>query len=270
MGRITAVILSVLLVLPGCTQASAQERIAQAPAATVESGTARTTLTMAMTGGAQDVTITAEGVVDLQGQRASMTMDLGEATAQSGMGSMEMINDGTIVYMKLSNAEQLGLPTPWLKMDLEQMEGMQGMGELQQLNNDPAKSMEMLRGVSGDVEEVGTEEIRGEPTTHYRATMDLEKAAEQAPDEARATIRYQIDQLGTSTVPVDVWIDEEGRLRRQTFDMDLSNIEGAGVEGAPQAMRMEMELFDFGTEVEIEPPPEDQVTDFAELQGMGG
>ena len=270
MGRITAVIVSLLLaVLPGCAQASAQELIAQAPAATAESGSARTTFTMEMTGGAQDVTVSAEGVVDLEGQRTAMTLDMGEVGAQTGMGKMEMVSEGTVIYMKLDNAQQLGLPTPWLKMDLEKMDGMQGLGDLQQLNNDPSKSMEMLRGVSEDVEEVGTEEIRGETTTHYRATMDLEKAAEQAP-EAEAMIRAQIKQLGTSTIPVDVWIDDQGRLRRQAFDMDLSNVEGADVEGAPQSVRMEMELFDFGTEVEIQMPPADEVTDFAELQGMGG
>jgi hypothetical protein len=29
-------------------------------------------------------------------------------------------------------------------------------------------------------------------------------------------------------------------------------------------------MFDFGADVDVEPPPADEVTDFADLQGMGG
>lgn len=270
MTRITAALVVLLLgLLPGCAQqASAQERIAQAPTATQEEQSARLFMEMVMTGGEQDVTMTAEGAADFDGQRMTMTLSMGEELAEAGFGEMRMITQGTTVYMEMPNAKEMGLPTAWVKMDLQDMAGMQGMGELQQMSSDPTKGMEMLRGVSDDVTEVGSEDVRGEPTTHYRATIDLEKARDQAPEAARPFMQQQIDVLGTTTMPMEVWIDEAGRLRRQRVDLDMTKAT-AGTPGAPTKMSMTFEMFDFGAPVDAEPPPADEVTDFAEMQGGG-
>jgi hypothetical protein len=272
MGRITAVTAVLLLaLLPACgpQEASAQLRISQAPAATQEERSALMSMEMAMTGGQQDVTVTAEGGVDFANHRSTMTIHMGEEMAETGFTEMRLITDGTTLYLQMPNAEQLGLPTAWMKMDLEAMSGMQGMGELQQMGNDPTKSMEMLQGVSDDVTEVGSEDIRGEPTTHYQATIDMDKALEQMPEDARPYAQQQMDMLGTSTLPVEVWIDEAGRLRRQRIEMDLSQMAESS-PGAPTRVVTTVEMFDFGADVDVEPPPADEVTDFADLQGMGG
>lgn len=273
MRRILAM-LAVLAVglLPACAEASAQELIAKAPEVTTDQGTAKMAMTMDMTGGAQDITINAEGAVDFESQAASMTMDLGALGAQSGMGKIEMLTEGTTVYMKFPNAQQLGIPTAWVKMDLEAMTGLQGMESLSQINNnDPSKQMEMLRGVSDDIEEVGTEDVRGTETTHYTATIDVDKALEELPEDAQASFKKQYETMGLDTLPVEIWLDGDGLLRRQKVSVDLSNVEGAAAVGgqAPTAMVMDMEFYDFGAEVNVEPPPANEVTDFAELQGGG-
>ena len=271
MTRGTAALAVLLLtLLTGCAQeASAQERIAQAPAATQEEQSAQMAMEMVMTGGQQDVTINAEGGVDFANQRSTMTIDMGEQVAEAGFGKMRTITDGTTVYIEMPNAEALGLPTAWLKMDLEAMSGMQGLGELQQMGNDPAKQMEMLQGVSDDITEVGSEDVRGEPTTHYQATIDMQKALEQMPEDARPFVQQQIDSLGITEMPVEVWLDEAGRLRRQRFDLDMSKMAGS-TPGAPTQVSTTIEMFDFGAAVDAEPPPADEVTDFAEMQGAGG
>jgi hypothetical protein len=272
MSRITASLVVLLVaLLPGCgpSEASAQERIAQAPAATQSEQSALMSMEMVMTGGQEDVTITAEGGVDFANERSTMTLNMGDQLAEAGFGKLRLIMDGTIMYMEMPNAQELGLPTAWVKMDLEEMTGAQGLGELQQMGNDPTKSMEMLQGVSDDVTEVGAEDVRGEPTTHYRATVDLEKARDRAPEGTRAFIQQQIDVLGTSTMPLEVWLDDAGRLRRQRVDMDLSQM-AASTPGAPTHVTTTVEMFDFGAAVDAEPPPADEVSDFADLQGMGG
>jgi hypothetical protein len=268
---VIAVAALMLGLLPACAQeeVSAQVLIAQAPAATQEEQTARVAMEMVMSGGGQDITITADGGVDFTTQRAAMTMSMGEQMAAAGLGEISMVTDGTIIYMQLPNAEALGVSTPWVKMDTETMPGMGGLGQLQQTGNDPTKSMEMLQGVSDDITEVGEEEIRGEPTTHYTATIDMDKALEQVPEESRSFIQQQIDLLGTSTLPVDVWIDEEGRLRRQRMDIDTTGM-AAGSPDAPAQISTTIDMYDFGAEVDTEPPPADQVTDFADVQGLSG
>lgn len=263
------VLLAVLTVglLPACAQqSSAQELVAASASKTQDAGSAKMMMTMTATGGPQEMKIDAEGAFDFESQRGSMTMDLGALGGQAGMGEIEMRTDGTTIYMRMP--EQMGLPTPWVKMDIDTMTGTQGLGQLSQFNNnDPTKTMDMLQGVSDDVEEVGTEDVRGTPTTHYKATIDLEKAIESASEDVKQALQQQLDTLGATTLPTEVWIDEDGLLRRQTFTIDMSQMEGAGGGQAPGSMTVLMELYDFGAEVDVEPPPADQVTDMADLQG---
>ena len=258
-----------LLAACGPQARSGEELVVSSASATQDAGSANMAMVMRMSGGAQDVTINAKGAFDFESGRGAMTMDMGDLGAQMGMGKIEMRTDGTTIYMKMP--AQMKPPTPWVKMDLDTMTGVPGMGQLQQFNNnDPRATMELLRGVA-DVEEVGSEEIRGTQATHYKATVDLEKAIAEAPEETKKAMRQQFKLLGLTEMPVDVWIDEEGLLRRQEITMDLSNVDtgGAPAGQVPTSMFMRMELFDFGTEVDVEPPPAGQVTDMADLQQGG-
>ena len=265
-----AVLLTVaLLAACGPQASSAQELVASSAAATQDAGSANMAMEMRMAGGPQEMTITATGAFDFDSGRGAMTMNLGDMGAQMGLGEVEMRTDGTIMYMKMP--AQMNPPTPWVKMDLETAAGAQGLGGVSQFNNnDPRQTLEMLRGVA-DVEEVGAEDVRGTATTHYTATVDLNKALEEASGESKKALQQQLDMLGTSEMPMDVWIDDEGLLRRQEVTMDLSNVDtgGAPAQQAPTSMFMRMELFDFGTQVDVEPPPAGQVTDMADLQQGG-
>jgi hypothetical protein len=62
--------------------------------------------------------------------------------------------------------------------------------------------------VTGDVETVGSEELRGVPTTHYRTTMNPAKLGKLAAGRDRTATESLVDQLATQSsvglVPVDV------------------------------------------------------------------
>lgn len=274
----TGFIVLLLLVLPACgEEAPARERITLAAATTQEAGTARIRFESAVTGGpGGGFTMTGEGAVDFAAQRGSMTFDLGEAAAQTGLaGKIETLFEGTVLYVRIPNAQQLGLPTPWLKVDLEKTEGLEGIAQLEQFRSDPSDTLAYLEGVTDEITEVGPEDVRGEPTTHYTAVVDLERAIEQAPQKARATIRQQLELLGSPTLPVDVWIDDDGLLRRQSFTIDLTKAAASAegpLEGADGAsVKTTMELYDFGAPVEVAPPPAGEVTDYADIgKGAGG
>ena len=267
--KITAFLIIALLAACGPQPRSGEELVVSSASATQDAGSANMAMVMRMSGGAQEMTINADGAFDFESGRGAMTMDMGDLGAQMGMDTIEMRTDGTTIYMKLP--AQMNPPTPWVKMDLDTMTGVPGMGQLQQFNNnDPRATMELLRGVA-DVEDVGSEEIRGAQATHYKGTVDLEKAVAEAPEETKKAIRQQFKLLGVTEVPIDVWIDDEGLLRRQEMTMDLSKMDtqGAPAGQVPTSMFMRMELFDFGTEVDVEPPPPGQVTDMADLQQGG-
>jgi hypothetical protein len=111
---------------------------------------------------------------------------------------------------------------------------------------------------------VGRETVAGVETTHYRGTVDLEKAYERLPHDAGRELEAALDQVrsqfGNVSFPVDVWLDAEGLPRRMTMSMETRP--GAAVD---LAMQMQIEIPDYGIEVRIRPPDDRNVTDLTEL-----
>lgn len=243
---------------------------------TEEAKTAKIDFTTTMSGlpNGMSFDVAGQGAVDFENQNANMVMRM-----PMGMGEVEMRQIGTVIYQRWPETMQAQMPgqKPWLRMDLDAMMQEQFGTSFSQMQGnaprDPSQQLSYLQGVSDSVEELGEEEVRGEPTTHYRTIVDLEKAAEEQdlPEEARRAQEQMTQQLGVSELPMDVWIDEEGLIRR--FEMNLplpappnqaspdASQNGAG-EGE---MTIVEELYDFGTPVNVEPPPADETTDFAEI-----
>ena len=98
---------------------------------------------------------------------------------------------------------------------------------------DPAQALDVLRSAV-DFEEVGQADVRGVPTTHHRGTIG---------DDANG-----ITPMGSV---VDAWIDEQGYPRRMSF-----------VDGEVTAT---IEFYDFGADVNIEPPSPDETATMADL-----
>lgn len=77
--------------------------------------------------------------------------------------------------------------------------------------------------------------MRGVHTTHYRA---------------------RIQRQGLRNAPVDVWIGEDGLVRRIALDL----------KRAPGAVRASVDLFDFG-DVGIKVPDDSETVDLGQLGG---
>ncbi len=273
-----AVASALALAAAGCggdDGASPEAAVAEAATKTAEAGTSRVTLAVQTNlAGSEPVTFTGDGAFDYERKRGEMTMDMSEVIeasgAPSGQGEMEVVFHELVVYMKFPLlTDQLPGNKEWMKIDLEAVGRQQGvdLGALSNLNQgDPTQALQYLRATSGGVEEVGREEVRGEETTRYRATTDLRKVPDAAPPEERERLRQTIDQVveatGEGEIPTEVWIDDEGRVRRQRYTQQLP---GAGDRKAE--MTFTMELFDFGVEVDAKPPPAGQVEDISKLIG---
>jgi hypothetical protein len=91
-------------------------------------------------------------------------------------------------------------------------------------------------------------------------TVDLEKVAKLNPEQ-RGNVERVIEQSGVREVPTEVWVDDDGLVRRMKLLYDDMQF-AAGQRGD---MAMTMELYDFGLEVDVEPPPAGQVVDIEKL-----
>jgi hypothetical protein len=256
----------------GGESVSPQAAVAEAATKYEEAGSSRVSMTATLKdvpGG--PLTFTGEGEFDRE--RGRMTMDmssLGEATGGAFAGELEMIFDRLVLYMKFPAAitEQLPGGKSWVRIDLREAGKELGIdfAELMQVQqSDPTQALQYLRGASEDFEAVGEEEVRGVETTHYRGTIDLRKAIEQVPEDARDSFERAVELIGTNRLPFEVWIDDDGMARRMKYEQPLP-----GADGQEASMELTMDLYDFGAEIDVEPPPADEVIDMQELLGQGG
>jgi hypothetical protein len=215
--------------------------------------------------------------------------DLGELDELGAGGDLvfEVRQVAGIMYMRMPGllAGEAGFPntewpdTEWIAVDIDAALESSGLSAstLDQLReqSDPSQYLRFLLAASDDVELVGEEEVRGVPTKHYAGTLDLTDAFDALPDEIRADLEEQLgdvddalstlgEQFGLDALPFDVWVDHDRRLRKFVITMDMASIiEETGDDMPPGfggEVSMSFELYDYGVDVEIEAPPDDDVT----------
>jgi len=175
---------------------------------------------------------------------------------------IEEVFDNRIVYVKGA-----GLPGDrWLKLDVDALaantklpaELAAGVKQLRASLDqaDPRQAYEYLRSVD-NVKTVGDEELRGVATTHYRGSEDFTKQLDTMTEESSRLFARYFGYDVLASVPVDVWMDDRGRVRRieATFQAD------------PAKMEMTFEQFDYGAPVAVSVPSGSDVVDVATLLG---
>jgi hypothetical protein len=219
------------------------------------------------------ISMTGEGLFDYANRRGRMVFDLTEVLRPSGeipegVGEVEMIFTESILYMKMPFLTQLlPEPKPWIKVDLEAARrGGASVGQLEQLGqSDPMHVLELLGGTTRDVDDLGSESVRGTKTTHYRTVLDLVRAAQDASGAARPSVYGLMQRTGAREMPADVWIDRDGRMRKMIYRVELTPPPGTPAPPDPDTMSVAMELYEFGIDVRVAPPPEREVVDLVEL-----
>jgi hypothetical protein len=241
-----------------------------------------TMLSSKLPGGRMDMT--AGGALDNTNHRMDMQLDMSKFVAGLGaqaaaLGSPsdwvgEEVGDfaagHAVIYMRLPVLTKL-LPggKPWIKVDLGEIGKRAGIdiSQFTQFTTDPTQMVDWLRAASGPVTTVGTENVGGEPTTHYRTTIDLDKYPDLVPPEQRDLMRHAVDQIKKAThvssFPMHVWVGKDGRVRQVRMVLTET------VQGQTMNVVTSERFYDFGVPVNIALPPDSQVTDVSSF-GTGG
>jgi hypothetical protein len=270
------------------------EQLSQAAATSAKAPSGRFELALSSTfpGAKSGFDLTASGAFDTKADRAEISLDLGSLAGLLGaffgsagaMGDkrpfdlgnaggwkIDAIQDGAVVYLRFpAIADLLPDGKTWVRVDASQAGNPSPLGfDLSDLQayggDDPRSLLDALEAVSGDLETVGTEELRGVATTHYRASIDPSKVDEVAPpakrDKLSDGLREVLEGSGLDEVPLDVWLDEDGLVRK--FEVAVS----AEPQGAsdPVESSASLELYDYGSDVDIAVPPAEDVADESAL-----
>jgi hypothetical protein len=153
----------------------------------------------------------------------------------SGRVTMRMIGDGSAMYMSSSTFGSLPGGAKWMGLDFAD-------GEVPATpvptSSDPTEGLKLLDSVD-DVEELGKEDVRGVPTTHYRGTT------------------------GTGKKPprVEAWIDGDGRV------IQMRIVNSPSSDGGKQSALIDMrtDFYGFGPVPPIKVPDSSEVFDATAL-----
>jgi hypothetical protein len=109
-----------------------------------------------------------------------------------------------------------------------------------------------------DARDVGRERVRGVLTTHFHTLVDRRAAFRHAMDGAPdAEVDRALAPL--ARVPLDVWLDDQDRVRRIREDVAVTYPKSMG--GTEIHIRTTTEAYDFGAPITIDVPPDDAVAD---------
>lgn len=164
--------------------------------------------------------------------------------SSTGGQAMELILIDKSMYLK---SPDLGTGDKWLKVDLSDPNSLFGMiGKA----TDPEVMFKAMEAPK-KLELIGTEEVDGVETNHYRITMDPTKylAAMEFP-------AAMADMMPKELV-TEMWVDGDDLPRKFSQTLDVPSAAG----GKATTTTSEGTYSDFGTDVEIEAPPADQVTE---------
>lgn len=261
--------------------------LAQSASASADAKSGRFSFDMSMTfpGTDKPFALSGEGAFDEASGRASFAVDMssfakllgGLVAGLAGPSAtdlpdfddasgwkIEVVQDGDVGYVRFPALDdQLPDGKTWIRGDAGDVSaGGVDFDEFEQFaKTDPRELLDSLRAVTSTVETVGSEQLRGVGTTHYRAVIDpaeLGRLAKGADPGASQSLVDEITaQSGLGPIPVDVWIDEAGLVRRLAMSFEATE---PGTSESSE-VSMAFELWDYGEAVEIALPPASQVAD---------
>ena len=219
---------------------SPQARLLAAVKQTTASKSARIALegTFSGLGSAGTVTMSGTGITDLARHQLQFTIDV--AAAGNDI-SLEMRVVGATAYLQEGGGA-------WVSMPINSLDAE---------TPNPESYLDFLQGVSNDVHVEGHDTLRGTDTIRYGATLDLGRALARAgTSSARDSLQHQVELFGKIKIPVTVWIDSSGRLRKMEMSLDLGAVVASlgAPAGTDPKMIMSLELYDFGVPVDVQVP----------------
>jgi hypothetical protein len=209
-------------------------------------------------GSSQRFTSSGSGVFDRHTRRAVMNI---RVAYDGSTSSMQAQYAGLDYYERVPSSDHSPAlhGKPWLEYDVRSVDAAVGinfsaLASSGADSSDPGEMLSFLRATGAHATRLGSELVRGVPTTHYRATIDYRRYAGLVAPAQRATVRASVATLerltGTHTQVVDVWIDRQHLVRREELSYTECIPGGSGTTHT----HMTLEYFDFAVQA-IPPLP---------------
>jgi hypothetical protein len=231
--------------------AAAAERTSAEPGGSIE-----TEITYTVAGESDSVVAKGAGTFDSRSGLARIELNV-QGPDGSPVKVVTISDEKTAFVSSAVLSEQLPPGKAWLGM--EPLLGRDPTTALS-AGGGAKGSLEMLRAVGDDVERVGEETVRGENSTHYKASVDLAREAKTFAakgDAGLARLYKEIASRIAGPIAVEVWIGVGGLVRRERLLERVPTEDGKTLE-----LHLAIEFFDFAPHPDIKPPAQDLVLDY--------
>ncbi|MBB5923092.1 hypothetical protein FHR81_004159 [Actinoalloteichus hoggarensis] len=195
-----------------------------------------------------------------QGADLAMTVEL-EIDEETGNQRIELVALDEIVYLNLGDATPID--KPWVRIDpsQHQEDGVNQAFALvaQQLvdSADPTQQLNQ-QADAAQITDSGDEEVDGVETTRYDLELDIEMLAQNAEDELeRQRLQTAVDN-GMTTIDYQVWVNKSDNVPVRFV------INQPGITGNFESAVITVDYTQWGEDVQIEEPPEDEVGELPE------
>jgi len=178
-------------------------------------------------------------------QRGTVTAS--DLTVTTGGAKAHVITIAGTSYAHLDGGKQLG-PKPWVKVSStssnEFVRGLAGNLQLVQSVTSLGEVAQLL-GTATSVKQDGTGTVDGVKATHYLLTLDAGTAAKSG----NGQLQSLLNELGSGSVPVDLWTDAQHRPVKIAVHLSL-----AGTK-----LAVTVDITNYNAPVTITAPPANQV-----------
>ena len=247
---------SAALVLGGSSTASAQEAVANAAAQTMNAQTADVSISVGISAQGVNESINGSGGFDFAEKTGTMSMTIPAGGQQI---TLQEILDGSTVYVNVGAlGSDLTNGKPWISENMSQVESASGgFGTL-----DPASMLQRLQSLGGTVTSLGSTTYDDTAVTEYSASLPasaLEGELGKLP-----SLQQSMSGVNLPNMKWDIYVTDDNLLKALAVPSFSVNAEGQSV-----SMDMTVVFSNYGTTVNVTPPPPDQVQSIGDLGDLG-
>lgn len=195
------------------------------------------------------------GVTSLDGTSSDLTMS-------TPVGDMRTLMVDGDVYLQMPDMPE---GFEWVSLPLGEIAGLTGFDPAEaRARGNPTRMLEALAEFS-DITEIGSDTLFGVHVTGYRATISRDALLAHGMGSFADGLGDHASEMLAETYDIDVWIDDDGLPRRQSWSMELPASPGA----APTMFEASIDFPEWGAEVRISAPDPATVATIADLIPSG-
>jgi hypothetical protein len=242
--------LGAAFILVGSGDAAAQEAVANAAAQTMNSQSADMSLSIDTSVMGMNENVSATGSFDFAHQLGTMTTTIPVYGQQY---SEQEILDGSTIYVNIGGLSGGLAPSkPWISQDVGQLGSSNGPNTL-----DPTSMLQQLQSTGGTVTSDGPTTYDGTAVTEYVATLPASSMMGEI-GKLPASLQQGVSGLNLPDMQMDIYVTQDNLLKALSVPSY-----SVSFGGQTMSMQMTMVLSNYGTTVNVTPPPPDQVQPFS-------